>query len=221
MSELLTLDIDLPDMLVGAAWARGVQCVPSPAPLRAELGRAVASVVAEEVYPPPDLKKSVRDLLRTRGYKPAGRGKPASEYLAGVARKGEFPSINVLVDINNLVSLESGLPISVLDRGRFGAMPVLRFGREGERYVFNPSGQEIDLKGLMVVCDGEIPRGTPVKDSMATKVGEETSEVLAVIYGTRAAHGVAQMQGFADRFGALLSEHAGAEAVEVAVLSGQ
>jgi len=175
--------------------------------------------VAEQAeYPPPDLKKAVRDVLRTRGYKPSGRGKPASEYLAGMARKGAFPSINALVDINNLVSLESGLPISVLDAGRFEAPAVLRFGNEGERYVFNPTGQEIDLRGLVVVCDGDTPRGTPVKDSMATKVGEGTESVLAVLYGTARALDSAAMDAHARRFADLLTRHAGAVQTAVEVL---
>ena len=222
MAQLLTLatDLDLPDLIVGLTWARGVSCAPSPPALTDELQAAVATVAATEAYPPADLKKLVRDVLRTRGYKPAGRGKPASEYLAGMARKGEFPTINALVDINNLVSLESGLPISVLDRGRFAGTPQLRHGAEGERYVFNPTGQEIDLRGLLVVCDGDVPRGTPVKDSMATKVDDTTDEVLAVIYGTTRIVDREAMAGLADRFADLLRAHAGATETATDVLIG-
>lgn len=220
---LLTLasDLDLPDLVVGLTWATGVRCAPSPPGLDDELQAAVAAVVAAEVFPPPDLKKAVRDVLRTRGYKPAGRGKPASEYLAGVARKGEFPSINALVDVNNLISLESGLPISVLDRGRFTTSLSLRHGVEGERYVFNPAGQEIDLRGLMVVCDGDVPRGTPVKDSMATKVDDTTTEVLAVIYGTRKVVDRDAMAELAQRYADLLTTHAGAVETATDVLEGR
>lgn len=216
----LAPDLDLPDLVVGLAWATGVRCAPSPPALEDELQAAVAAVAAAEAYPAPDLKKAVRDVLRTRGYKPAGRGKPASEYLAGVARKGEFPSINALVDVNNLVSLESGLPISVLDRGRFQSTPSLRHGLEGERYVFNHAGQEIDLRGLMVVSDGDVPRGTPVKDSMATKVDDTTTEVLAVIYGTRKIVDRDAMAALAQRFADLLTAHAGASETATDVLEG-
>ena len=222
MPPLLALapDISLPDLVVGVTWATGVRCAPSPVSLADELHADVAAVAAAEVYPPEELKKSVRDVLRTRGYKPAGRGKPASEYLAGVARKGEFPTINALVDINNLVSLESGLPISMLDRGRFEGPPHLRHGEDGERYVFNHAGQEIDLRGLLVVCDGDVPRGTPVKDSMATKVGETTTEVLAVIYGTAKVLGADAMAELTLRFAGLLQIHAGATETTTDVLEG-
>src|SRR3712207_7695492 len=46
-------------------------------------------------------------LLRNGGFRPSGRNKPASEYLAQAAREGRFPRINNLVDVNNLVSLRS------------------------------------------------------------------------------------------------------------------
>ncbi|MDP7115037.1 MAG: phenylalanine--tRNA ligase beta subunit-related protein [Myxococcota bacterium] len=218
MGRMLSADLDLPDVLLGVVRAEGVVNGPSPAGLAAELAAEAARVGAEEGYPAPELKKAVRDVLRTRGYKPAGRGKPASEYLAGMARKGDFPVISTLVDVNNLVSLESGLPISVLDLGKFVAAPVLRFGGDDESYVFNASGQEIGLRGLIVVCDGDTPRGTPIKDSMATKVNEETDRVLAVIYGTRAALTEQQMERHARRFADLLEAHAGATGIDVEVL---
>lgn len=218
MDDLLTLDLELPDLIVGVVRAEGVRPQPSPEPLAELLAAEAARVGALAGYPAPDLKKAVRDLLRTRGYKPAGRGKPASEYLGAMARKGDFPVISVLVDINNLLSLESGLPISVLDLARFEGAPSLRFGEDEESYVFNPSGQEISLKGLLVVCDGATPRGTPIKDSMATKVGDTTESVLAVIYGTRAAVDGAQMRAYARRFADLLEAHAGASSTRIQVL---
>ncbi len=217
---LLALALDLPDLLVGVVRARGVTCGPSPDPLLAALRDTVAQVAATDPYPAPAFKKAVRDVLRTRGYKPAGRGKPASEYLCGMARKDNFPEISTLVDVNNLVSLESALPISILDRGLFQAQPTLRFGEPGERYVFNSVGHEIDLKGLVTVCDGDTPRGTPIKDSVATKVSDATTDTLVVIYGTRAALDADAMGGVARRFAELLTDHAGATATDVEVLAG-
>ncbi len=64
------------------------------------------------------VRKSVRDLLRHGGYKPTGRGKPASEYLLGAAAGAPLPEINAAVDACNAVSLHSGLPISVVDLDR-------------------------------------------------------------------------------------------------------
>lgn len=65
-----------------------------------------------------EVRSATRDLLRHGGYKPTGRGKPASEYLVRAATEGVLGSINPAVDACNAVSLNSGLPISLVDRDR-------------------------------------------------------------------------------------------------------
>lgn len=152
--------------------------------LRAELEQLLELRSKEEGAVPEEVRGAVRRLLRTPAYKPSGRGKPASEYLAGAARKGSFPLIDDLVDANNLASLETGLPCSMLDAAPFQGHLVLRHGTEGESYTFNQAGQEIDLHGLIVACRGgdDRPLGNPVKDSLEGKVGASTSAVVAVVY---------------------------------------
>src|SRR6476661_745753 len=61
------------------------------------------------------VRAEVRQLLRHGGFKPAGRSKPASEYLHAAAAEARFPRINAAVDTCNVVSLCSGLPISLVD----------------------------------------------------------------------------------------------------------
>src|SRR5215211_2069150 len=61
------------------------------------------------------VRAAVRDMLRRGGYKPTGRGKPASEYLVRAAEDGTLGPINLAVDACNAVSLHSGFPISVVD----------------------------------------------------------------------------------------------------------
>src|SRR5207244_5660329 len=100
-------------------------------------------------------RDAIRKLLRHGGFKPAGRSKPASEYLVKAVGEGKLGSINVAVDACNVVSLHSGLPISVVDLDR--ARPPLRIGvaPTGASYVFNASGQTIDLAGLLCLFDAE------------------------------------------------------------------
>ena len=62
-----------------------------------------------------EVRLAVRDLLRHGGFKPTGRSKPASEYLIKAATQGLLSPINIAVDVCNVVSLHSGLPISVVD----------------------------------------------------------------------------------------------------------
>ncbi|CAN0561688.1 unnamed protein product, partial [Laminaria digitata] len=145
------MQVLLPTGRYGVVVARGCTVAPSSGALEAAL---VQATEAEKTRPDrQELTRTVRDLFRHGKYKPTGRGKPASEYLVKAACEDRFPRINNLVDINNLISLESGLPISLVDLGRAGTSQFsLRHGREGESYVFNAGGQVIGLQDLIVVA---------------------------------------------------------------------
>jgi DNA/RNA-binding domain of Phe-tRNA-synthetase-like protein len=207
MTIPLTLDVDHPDLLVGVVEARGVSCSPASPALAAEIDATLAKRAGVE--PQPDaVTAAVRDLLRRGGYKPTGRGKPASEYLAQAAARGEWPRINHAVDALNLVSLESKLPISLIDTdlatsGTTGL--VVRNGAAGEKYVFNSAGHEIDVAGLLCVAkkDGAAIANA-VKDSMATKTTPETRNVLAVVWASRRATDVASLTKTCERLARLI-----------------
>ena len=215
----LSLNLDLPDLLVGWVRAAGVTVEASPPELTARLDDLVGDPGS---YGLDDgVRAGVRDLLRGHGYKPSGRGKPASEFLVGAATRGEFPHVNNLVDINNLVSLETGWPISIIDIDRAGTDTFeLRHGHAGERYAFNNAGHEIDLAGLLCLArpDGEA-FGNPVKDPMATRLGPETARVLAVMYTSHRVTNLDAVEAAARRFGRLIARHAGACEVDCGALA--
>lgn len=130
------------------------------------------------------VREAVRTLLRQHGFKPTGRSKPASEYLIKAVGEGQLTGINLAVDACNVTSLHSGLPISVVDLDR--AREPLRVGvaPAGASYVFNVSGQSIDLAGLLCVFDAEGPCANAVKDAQRTKTSAETRRTLSLIWGT-------------------------------------
>lgn len=130
------------------------------------------------------VREALRNLLRAGGFKPAGRSKPASEYLIKAVVEERLSSINVAVDACNIVSLHSGLPISVVDLDR--ARPPFRIALAppGASYVFNASEQTIDLTGLPCLFDADGPCGNAVKDAQRTKTGPETRRTLSIIWGT-------------------------------------
>ena len=172
-------------LVAGVALAQGVKVEDTSTEFRDLLDELIRTR-AETEFPSQELKDAVRNMLRTAHYKPTGRGKPASEYLAQVAREGKFPIVNNLVDINNYLSLLSGLPISLLDLEVVGAQGLLRQGNAEEKYVFNSSGQEIELHGLACLCSSRgpesIPVGNAVKDSMLGKIKSNATAVVGIIY---------------------------------------
>ncbi len=157
------------------------------------------------------VRAAVRTLLRHGGYKPSGRGKPASEYLLAAAAEGTIGPINTAVDLCNAVSMHAGLPISVVDLDR--ATPPFRLGLapDAARYVFNATGQEIDLSGLLCLHDAEGPCANAVKDSQRTKTNADTTQVLCVVWGSRAVESrvdatVAVYRSLTERCGAAVGD---------------
>jgi DNA/RNA-binding domain of Phe-tRNA-synthetase-like protein len=128
-------------------------------------------------------RAAVRDMLRVGGYKPTGRGKPASEYLVRAATEGALSSINVAVDACNAASLHSGFPISVVDLDRATGPFRITIAPAGTTYVFNVSGQEIDLSGLVCLYDATGPCANAVRDAQRTKTTPDTRRTLSIIWG--------------------------------------
>ena len=199
-----------------------MQVSDAPPGLAAELDALIAER-AEGEFPPEAVRKGIRDLLRHGGFKPTGRNKPASEYLAKAAAAGRFPRINNVVDVCNHVSLLSGFPISLLDlelalEGCSGL--VLREAVAGESFVFNASEQVIELEGLVCVArEAGGPIGNAVKDSMGTKTRPETRDVLAVLYAARGLVGRDEVLALAEQMAAGLRTHAAADTAEAWLLT--
>lgn len=156
------------------------------------------------------VREAVRSLLRHGGFKPTGRSKPASEYLLKAVRENLLSPINLIVDACNLVSLHSGLPISVVDLDRARAPFRVGIAPPDASYVFNASGQRIDLAGLLCLFDGDGPCANAVRDAQRTKTRAETLRVLCLIWGTmalpgRAAQAESWYRGLLEQQGAVTS----------------
>ena len=164
--------------------ADGLGRTPTPDPISSLIAVEGAPMTSSD-----EVRTRVRDLLRHGGFKPAGRSKPASEYLTGAIAEGRFPRINALVDACNVVSLHSGLPISLVDLDLVERPLSIAIAPAGTSYVFNPSGQVIDASGLVCLYDAQGPTGTPVKDAQRTKTQDETRNAIVVVWGTRALPG--------------------------------
>ncbi len=171
--ELAAIVTEFPEAL-GAA--------PPPPALRDLLSPEAAAPVASS----DDIRAAVRDVLRLTGFKPTGRSKPASEYLRKAVGEGQLSSINWAVDACNAVSLHSGLPISVVDLDRLTAPLRVDVATEGTSYVFNASGQSIDVGGLLCLFDADGPCANAVKDAQRVKTNEATRRTLSLIWGCRA-----------------------------------
>jgi DNA/RNA-binding domain of Phe-tRNA-synthetase-like protein len=85
-----------------------------------------------------------------------------------------------VVDIINLVSVESRLPIGLYDLKNVKGDIVFRAGRADETYK-GIGKYDLNLECLPVFCDALGPHGSPTSDSERTMVTSETKHVLAII----------------------------------------
>jgi len=201
---LLTVELDLslgPLLDLGSFVTRFSSLGTSPDWLRALMAPAAEA----PLHADDGVRAAVRDLLRAHGYKPTGRGKPASEYLL---KAESLPIINMAVDCGNVVSLHSGLPISVVDLDRLKPPLRVAVARAGDSYVFNQTGQVIDVEGIPSLFDADGPCANAVKDAQRTKTTAETKSTLSLVWGTsalgdRTARAVAWYRELLARAGAM------------------
>ena len=121
-----------------------------------------------------------------RGYKACGkdpgRWRVSSEALYRRVRQGKgLYRINSVVDVNNLVSLETGLSLGSYDRDRLEGALVLRRGLPGESYA-GIGKDVVDLENMPLLADDRGPVGSPTSDSTRAMVRLESRRLLTVIY---------------------------------------
>lgn len=171
-----------PNAALGCMTAH-VQAPASPAGLVEELRACERHILN---LPEPRAVLESPQILATRaGYKALGkdparyRGSAEALLRRIIAGKG-LPQINTVVDIINVVSIESRLPIGLYDLAHVSGDIVFRAGRAGETYK-GIGKYDLNLEGLPVFCDAVGPHGSPTSDSERTMVTGETTHVLAII----------------------------------------
>jgi len=204
---------------------RGAKIAASTPEQVAEWERLVKPVLDGDAEGGEGRRQAIRGLLRRGGFKPSGRSKPAQEYLLGVLKRdGRLPQILNAVDALNAVSVASGLPISMLSLDRCGTEWHLRYGREGETFVFNSAGQEIDVAGAIVIeGDAEnlvdrISVGSPVKDSAWGKITEADREFGVCLYASDEAIDEGTLKGWAERLADAIARSTGGKRSPVRII---
>ncbi len=155
--------------------------------------------------------ETTRKAYKALGKDPARyRGSAEALLRRVVAGKG-LPQINAVVDVINLVSVESRLPIGLYDLEHIVGDIVFRAGREGETYK-GIGKYDLNLEGLPLFADTGGPHGSATSDSERTMVTGATKQVLAVLISFSGMEGLGR---WAQRMSDLLKQHAAAQDVEI------
>ena len=128
----------------------------------------------------PNIKES-RAAYKAFGKDPS-RYRVSSEALIRRIGQGKrLYEVNTVVDVNNLISIESGFSAGSYDAARMGEDLVFRIGEAGETYK-GIGKEEIKIDALPVLADEQGAIGSSTSDSERAMITEEAQEVLTLIY---------------------------------------
>jgi DNA/RNA-binding domain of Phe-tRNA-synthetase-like protein len=198
--------------------AASLEAPGSPPELIAELKNCEQAILR---LPEPRAVLESPQILATRAaYKALGkdparyRGSAEALVRRVIAGKG-LPQINAVVDIINLVSVESRLPIGLYDLAHVSGDIVFRAGLAGETYK-GIGKYDLNLEGLPVFCDALGPHGSPTSDSERTMVTGETKQVLAIIISFGGKEG---LERWTQRMSELFQHFAAGQECETALIA--
>lgn len=125
--------------------------------------------------------KGSRSAYKAFGRNP-GRYRVSSEALIRRVRRGdELYHINSVVDVNNLISVKSGLSVGSYDLGQIHGAIKLRKAEHGEGYT--GIGKDfLDMENMLVLADDEGIFGSSMSDSTRAMVTDSATDILVVIY---------------------------------------
>jgi DNA/RNA-binding domain of Phe-tRNA-synthetase-like protein len=167
-----------------------------------------AELPADRVVAQPMIA-ATRDTYRAFGKDPS-RYRGSSEALVRriISGKGLY-FINNVVDINNLLSLESFLPVGSYDLIKVSDPITFRTGAPGETY--KGIGKDVlNLESLPVFCDDAGPFGSPTSDSERAMITPSARRIAMMIIDFS---GKADLEQWSRRAIDLLCEHASASAL--------
>ncbi|MBE3559352.1 MAG: hypothetical protein IMW89_09020 [Ktedonobacteraceae bacterium] len=127
-----------PDVVGGVILASGMTGGPTPPDLL-RLYEAEQQTVKEHIGNTPLSQipslAAWRNAFRRFGVEPTQYRSAAEALLRRLTKKGDIPSINLLVDIGNLVSIRYALPVAIMDTRAIRGAITVRFASGDERYT--------------------------------------------------------------------------------------
>ena len=123
--------------------------------------------------------KIMRDAYRYLGNDPTRYRGACEALIRRIVQGKELYQVNTVVDVCNLISLETLCATGVFDFNAIIPPITFRLGQSGERYSGIGRG-EIKLERLPVFADASGPFGCTTNDSERTMVRLETAKILLV-----------------------------------------
>jgi DNA/RNA-binding domain of Phe-tRNA-synthetase-like protein len=178
------------------------------------LAHLSATIKHEQISTVPQIA-AMRQAYKALGKDPSRyRGSAEALLRRVLSRKGLY-QINSVVDINNLLSLESLNPAGTYDLEKITPPIELRVGTAGESYK-GIGKHLINIESLPVFADSAGPFGSPTSDSERAMVRLETRKVLMVVFSFTGPEG---LEYWVSRASELLRRYCGGEGIETFLVS--
>ncbi|GHO83137.1 B3/B4 domain-containing protein [Dictyobacter formicarum] len=183
-----------PQVVGGAILARNVTNGPTPAQVQA-LYQTEQQQVLERIGNTPlsqiESLAAWRRAFRGFGVDPTQYRSAAEALLRRLTKKGDIPSINLLVDLGNLVSIRYGLPVAVFELRALQGPVTVHFADGSERYSeLGESAEDHPEPGEVVFSDETkqvVARRWCWRQSESSAAVEQTRECLITVEAHHAA----------------------------------
>ena len=161
--------------------------------------------------------RETKEAYRVLGKDPS-RYRPSAEALTRRIVMGkDLFWINNIVDILNLISLESGFSIGGYDADKITGNIEFGIGKENEPYQAIGRG-ELNIENLPLFRDQLGAFGSPTSDSLRTMVTENTTRFLMVIIDF---YGNEKLESTIDKSVALYRKFVKAQDISTQIVSAQ
>jgi DNA/RNA-binding domain of Phe-tRNA-synthetase-like protein len=181
---------EFPTIRAGVIHASGLVNGPSPKALRADYEaeqRSVAARLATTAVADLPSIAAWRRVFSRFGAKPTQYRSAAEALLRRLAKQGDIPTINVLVDIGNLVSIRYAMPVAVVDLAGVTGVTTVQFATGSEQFTDLGSSASIHPEPGEVIFADEAgvvsARRWCWRQSAQSATSDSTVEALVVIEG--------------------------------------
>ena len=178
------------------------------------LAHLTSTIKPEQINSIPQIV-AMRSAYKALGKDPSRYRGSAEALLRRVLSGKGLYQINSVVDINNLVSLESLNPAGTYDLEKIASPIELRVGAAGESY--KGIGKDlINIENLPVFADAAGPFGSPTSDSERAMVSLETKRILMVVFSFTGPEG---LERWTKRACELLQQFSNGEGVQTSMVT--
>ena len=214
-----------PTTVGGLMHARGVANGPSPpllaAAYRAEQERTLERLDGQSPGTLPSIA-AWRRVFTAFGVEPTRYRNAAEALLRRLTKHGDIPSVSLLVDAGNLVSIRYGLPVAVLDLAGVAGPITVRFARGSEEFTDLGSGAvEHPEPGEVIFADEASvvhARRWCWRQSALSATRPATKAILIAVEGHHET-AAGEVKAALDDLEGLLTDHGSVNTLERALLT--